>query len=96
MITFDKGIQVAESLSNFGEKLRLVFQTLSHQKMQGVERSRIFMKVKEKLEEGKLTVCSIGAGYVGSLTSIVLAAQQPNLNVIVCDVNKDLIDRWND
>jgi len=51
MITFDQEIQVAESLKNFGNKLRQVFQTLSQQKMQGMERARIFMKVKEKLEE---------------------------------------------
>jgi len=30
--------------------------------------------LKIKLEEGKFTVCSVGAGYVGSITSIVLAA----------------------
>lgn len=35
----------------------------------------------KKLEEGTLKVCSVGAGYVGSLTSVVLAAQQPNLQV---------------
>lgn len=35
----------------------------------------------KKLEEGKLRVCSVGAGYVGSLTSVVLAAKQPNLTV---------------
>eukprot|EP00347_Sterkiella_histriomuscorum_P009440 403341205 len=52
--------------------------------------------LQEKLKEGNLVVCSVGAGYVGSLTSIVLAAQQPNLKVKVCDVNKDLIDKWND
>ncbi|CDW82077.1 uridine diphosphate glucose dehydrogenase [Stylonychia lemnae] len=52
--------------------------------------------LKQKLEEGKFTVCSVGAGYVGSLTSIILAAQQPNLKVIVCDVNQDLINSWSD
>jgi UDP-glucose 6-dehydrogenase len=50
----------------------------------------------KKLEEGSLKVCSVGAGYVGSLTSVVLAAQQPNLTVQVCDVNKDLIERWSE
>jgi UDP-glucose 6-dehydrogenase len=50
----------------------------------------------KKLQDGTLKVCSVGAGYVGSLTSIVLAAQQPNLTVQVCDVNKDLIARWTD
>ncbi|CDW90032.1 udp-glucose 6-dehydrogenase-like [Stylonychia lemnae] len=52
--------------------------------------------LKQKLEEGRFTVCSVGAGYVGSLTSIILAAQQPNLRVIVCDVNQNLINSWND
>lgn len=50
----------------------------------------------KKLQEGNLRVCSVGAGYVGSLTSIVLAAKQPNLTVQVCDVNKELIAKWND
>ena len=50
----------------------------------------------KKLQEGNLKVCSVGAGYVGAISSIVLAAQQPNLTVQVCDVNKDLIQRWND
>ncbi len=50
----------------------------------------------QKLKEGSLRVCSVGAGYVGALTSVVLAAQQPNLTVQVVDVNKDLIARWND
>ena len=51
MITFDQETQVAENLRNFGNKLRQVFQTVSYEKMQGMERSRIFMKVKEKLDE---------------------------------------------
>ena len=51
MITFDQEMQVAESLHNFGSKLREVFQAVSFQKLQGMERSRIFMKVKEKLDE---------------------------------------------
>ena len=51
MITFDQEIQVAENLRNFGNKLREVFQAVSYERMQGMERSRIFMKVKEKLDE---------------------------------------------
>jgi len=51
MITFDQEIQVAENLRNFGNKLREVFQTVSFERMQVLERSRIFMKVKEKLDE---------------------------------------------
>lgn len=43
-----------------------------------------------------MTVCSVGSGYVGGLTSIVLAAQQPNIQVKVSDVNKDLIQKWNE
>ena len=30
--------------------------------------------LQKKLKEGNLVVCSVGAGYVGALTSIVLAA----------------------
>lgn len=52
--------------------------------------------LKQKLDEGKFTVCSVGAGYVGAITSIVLAAQQPNLKVVVCDINKDLIGKWSE
>ena len=48
----------------------------------------------EKLREGKLRICSVGAGYVGALTSFVLAAFNPNVTVEVCDVNKDLINKW--
>lgn len=42
--------------------------------MNSTDRSYITPLLK-KLEEGNLRVCSVGAGYVGSLTSIVLAAQ---------------------
>lgn len=52
--------------------------------------------LQKKYEDGKLTVCSVGAGYVGALTSLVLAALNPNINVEVCDVNVELIRKWNE
>jgi UDP-glucose 6-dehydrogenase len=38
--------------------------------------------------------CSVGAGYVGALTSLVLAALNPNITVEVCDVNVEQIRKW--
>ncbi len=40
-------------------------------------------------------MCSIGAGYVGSLTSLVLAAKTPDIRIDVVDVSQSLIDLWN-
>jgi hypothetical protein len=42
---------VAESLVNFGNKLRTAFSKIAETKTQGQERLRIFLKVKEKLDE---------------------------------------------
>lgn len=50
----------------------------------------------EKQTQGKLTVSSVGAGYVGAMSSIVLAAINPDLRVIVCDISEALIKKWND
>jgi len=51
IITFDQEVQVAESLLNFGNKLRTAFSKIAETKTQGQERLRIFLKVKEKLDE---------------------------------------------
>ena len=51
VIAFDQVVQVHENLINFGSKLRNVFQKVQVNRMEGGERARIFMKVKEKLDE---------------------------------------------
>lgn len=51
IISFDQEVQVAESLINFGNKLRTAFTKIAETKTQGQERLRIFLKVKEKLDE---------------------------------------------
>jgi hypothetical protein len=51
IISFDQEVQVAESLLNFGTKLRSAFAKIAETKTQGQERLRIFLKVKEKLDE---------------------------------------------
>lgn len=51
IISFDQEVQVAESLINFGNKLRTAFSKIAETKTQGQERLRIFLKVKEKLDE---------------------------------------------
>ncbi|MCX8097058.1 MAG: nucleotide sugar dehydrogenase [Spirochaetes bacterium] len=40
-------------------------------------------------------IACIGAGYVGGPTMAVIAYKCPHLKVIVVDINKDRIDRWN-
>jgi UDP-glucose 6-dehydrogenase len=50
----------------------------------------------EKHAQGKLVVSSVGAGYVGAMTSIVLASINPDVTVIVCDISEALIKKWND
>jgi UDP-glucose 6-dehydrogenase len=37
----------------------------------------------------------IGAGYVGSLSAIVMGCQNPEKKIAVYDINKELIHRWN-
>lgn len=48
-----------------------------------------------KLESGTLKVCSVGAGYVGSLVSLTLATLNPKQTFEVCDINAELIGKWN-
>ena len=50
-LSFDQNLQVAESLVSFGQQLRNAFQRINERRTQGAERVRIFMKVKEKLDE---------------------------------------------
>jgi len=40
-------------------------------------------------------IACIGAGYVGGPTMAVLAANCPNVKVIVCDINPKQIAKWN-
>jgi UDPglucose 6-dehydrogenase len=39
-------------------------------------------------------VCVVGAGYVGSLTAITMAAQCPAVHFTVCDINQALVSKW--
>jgi UDPglucose 6-dehydrogenase len=41
------------------------------------------------------TICCIGAGYVGGPTMSIIAQQNPDINIIVVDVNEERIKAWN-
>lgn len=52
--------------------------------------------VMDCLENAKITkVCCIGAGYVGALTSLVIACKCPHIRVAVVDINESRIASWN-
>lgn len=40
-------------------------------------------------------VLYIGSGYVGSLSAITMAVQNPGVEFRVFDINRKLIDKWN-
>lgn len=42
-----------------------------------------------------MKICSIGAGYVGGPTMVVIAEQCPEIQVSVADINQQRIDAWN-
>lgn len=42
-----------------------------------------------------LKICSIGAGYVGGPTMVIIAQQCPEIEVVVVDVNPERIAAWN-
>ena len=42
-----------------------------------------------------MKICSIGAGYVGGPTMVIIAEQCPEIQVTVTDVNQQRIDAWN-
>lgn len=42
-----------------------------------------------------MKICSIGAGYVGGPTMVVIAEQCPEIQVRVTDINQQRIDAWN-
>jgi len=42
----------------------------------------------------EFSVTCIGAGYVGALTAITMSCSNPNVMFKVCDINKQLIERW--
>lgn len=50
-ITFDQEVEVQNNLIRFGMKLRDAFQRVQDVSSEGKERERIFMKVKEKIEQ---------------------------------------------
>ena len=41
------------------------------------------------------SICCIGAGYVGGPTMSVIAQKNPNIKVIVVDINAQRIADWN-
>ncbi|WP_417734752.1 UDP-glucose 6-dehydrogenase [Rosistilla oblonga] len=43
----------------------------------------------------KLSICCIGAGYVGGPTMAMIAKQCPDIRVTVVDINQARIDAWN-
>lgn len=43
----------------------------------------------------KLSVCCIGAGYIGGPTMAYIALMNPSVQFYVCDVNEDRISAWN-
>ena len=47
------------------------------------------------LRETKLTICCVGAGYVGGPTMAVIAKNNPDIDVIVVDISQERIDAWN-
>ena len=47
-------------------------------------------------DKSQLKICSIGAGYVGGPTMIVIADNCPDIIVNIVDIDKDKIDAWND
>jgi hypothetical protein len=50
-ITFDQEVEVSNNLMRFGMKLRQAFQKVQDITSEGKERERIFLKVKEKIDE---------------------------------------------
>lgn len=40
-------------------------------------------------------ICTIGAGYVGTVTSAILAEKNPHIDFNVVDSSQNLIDSWN-
>lgn len=48
----------------------------------------------KKCAMNQLTVCSVGAGYVGSLTTLTMASLQPQTHFTCCDINTQLIQKW--
>lgn len=51
VIAFDYQLQLAQNLNQFGHSLRETFTKIAETKTQGQERMRIFVKVKEKIDE---------------------------------------------
>lgn len=50
-VTFDQEVEVSNNLIRFGLKLRDAFQKVQEATSEGKERERIFLKVKEKMEQ---------------------------------------------
>ena len=42
-----------------------------------------------------MNVLYIGSGYVGGLSAITMAVQNPNVKFTVYDINRKLIEKWN-
>ncbi|KAH7472305.1 UDP-glucose 6-dehydrogenase 1 [Phytophthora ramorum] len=48
------------------------------------------------MSEFKMTICCMGAGYVGGPTMAVIAANCPDIKVVVVDVSEKQIAKWNE
>ncbi|RLN56462.1 hypothetical protein BBJ29_009292 [Phytophthora kernoviae] len=48
------------------------------------------------MSEFKMTICCMGAGYVGGPTMAVIASRCPDIKVVVVDVSAAQIAKWND
>ena len=47
------------------------------------------------MSKTSLSICCLGAGYVGGPTMAMIAAKCPDINVTVCDPNEKRIAAWN-
>ncbi|CAI5744384.1 unnamed protein product [Peronospora destructor] len=47
------------------------------------------------MSEFKMTICCLGAGYVGGPTMAVIAAACPDIKVVVVDISETQIAKWN-
>ncbi|EGZ12526.1 hypothetical protein PHYSODRAFT_336944 [Phytophthora sojae] len=54
-----------------------------------------YKHIRSTMSEFKMTICCMGAGYVGGPTMAVIAANCPDVKVVVVDVSEKQIAKWN-
>ena len=52
-------------------------------------------RMEKKMNDNRMKICCIGAGYVGGPTMAMIAKQCEDTTVTVVDLNADRIDQWN-